>query len=373
MSQKIFSPRKGYQKLKVIGHGKYGVVYQIVELGTGQISAIKVIKKASPRSKNESQIISQLDHPNIIKKIDDWNEDDTSYLVMEYAELGNLKEYIYSRNKIEEDEVRDLFKQIINGVEYAHRHKICHRDLKLENIVFCKDQDSPRGKRVVIIDWGFATSFSYATLHESFCGTPHYIAPEILTGQRYVGPEVDIWSLGVILYFLLTKHFPFKGDTLNEIRYKIYSGHPVMNPTWSVGLKNLLSRLLSRNSCDRILVQDIIDHPWMTPNVLEDNHIQKIESLVEWKRIYYRGEFIFNDKPRRLIRPRLSATWRGENKQQSEDTSDIIIRQVSSLSEEESSDGESEGCRKGNPPFSPEKSRVRKKKTWLSRLFRKLT
>ncbi len=296
-SQKIVSPRGEYQKIRIIGHGKYGEVCQILDLRNGQISAIKVMANANFSSQNESRIIERMNHPNIIKKLDDWNEDKVYYLVTEYADLGDLKEYIISKNKIEEDEARDIFKQIVNGMKYAHQHLICHRDLKLENIVLFKDDDSPRGRRIAIIDWGLATSFSYLSLRESFCGTLPYLAPEMLNKQKYIGPEVDIWSLGVVLYYILTKHFPFGGKDINSIKYEIYSGHSPILSTWSSELKDLLSKLLATNSDDRINVRDILEHPWIT-----EKSIGEIPNPNprHWKRIYQDGVFFLDSKSDKL-------------------------------------------------------------------------
>lgn len=316
-SDKIVSPRREYQKIRIIGHGKYGEVCQILDLGNGQISAIKVMENANLSSRNEPRIIERMDHPNIIKKLDDWNKDNVYYLVTEYADLGDLKEYIISKNKIGEDEVRDIFKQIVNGMKYAHQNLICHRDLKLENIVLFKDDDSPRGKRIAIIDWGLATSFSYLSLRESFCGTLPYTAPEILNKQQYIGPEVDVWSLGIVLYFILTKHFPFGRKDINSIKYKIYFGHSPIPSTWSPELKDLLSKLLAINANDRINVQDILDHPWITEVLINVPN----QGPRRWKRIYQDGVFFVDSK---LDLSDLSDKLEGNSR----NSKDIITRDV---------------------------------------------
>ncbi len=315
----MVSPRGEYKKLKTVGRGKFGKVCQAVDLETGQISAIKIMKNSDPSSRNESRIIGKMDHPNIIKKLDDWNEGEVYYLSMEYADLGNLKEYIISKNKIQECEARDIFKQIVDGLKYAHQQLICHRDLKLENIVIFEDEGSPSGRKMSIIDWGLSTSFSYLSLRSSFCGTLPYLSPEMLSKEQYIGPEVDIWSLGVILYFILTKHYPFKGKDVNSIKYEIYSGHSPILPAWSSELKDLLSRLLAVDTDDRIRTRDISDHPWIKEN-FGDNNIQQIpvELLEGWKRIYQDGEFFLDSESSKSIQSEIK----------DRNSRDIIIRNV---------------------------------------------
>lgn len=364
----ISSPRGTYQRLGQIGLGKSSTVYKIRNLETGEIAAMKIVENPSPRDKNEPKIMAKLIHPNIVKKIDDWDRVGMSYLVMEYADLGNLRQHLASRNQLSENEARDIFQQIIAAIEYAHQQGICHRDLKAENIVVFTDKESPRGKRISVVDWGLASSFSYQKLLDSYCGTIRYSSPEILTKQRYIGPEIDAWSLGVILYLMMSNRFPFSGETSSSIQYNIYSHRLTMTKQWSPELKDLLYKLLLIDSSERIRVSKISSHPWM--NLLSSVENESVEGgsneflldPLKWSRIYNDGSFDPTTVQRIFIRSRNQKVWIGEN--------------ISSI--DSNSIGTSEDREKNEPSLDSSKNSKRKfffnrrRKNWLSRNFKRL-
>ena len=182
------------------------------------------------------------------------------YLVLEYADNGELFEHISARGRLEEEEAMKYFRQILSAVGYCHSFNICHRDLKPENILMSKDGD------VKIADFGMAA------LHQSpdhklktSCGSPHYAAPEIIRGATYRGDKVDIWSLGVILYATLAGRLPFDveggRDFLQPLLAKIRKGAYEMPPEFSGEAQSLIFRILQVNPRDRINLSQIWRHP----------------------------------------------------------------------------------------------------------------
>lgn len=187
-----------------LGEGTTGKVKLAYHKETGQQVAIKIIPKISfdqrpdlqLKVQREIAIMRLVDHPNILKLIDVLESGRHLYIILEYAEQGELFDYLVSNRFLAEDVAIEFFRQIVIALEYLHKRGICHRDLKPENILL----DSCA--RIKIADFGFAR-WVKSSLTETSCGSPHYAAPEIIRGQPYDGKIADIWSLGVILYALL--------------------------------------------------------------------------------------------------------------------------------------------------------------------------
>jgi serine/threonine protein kinase len=187
-----------YHILKKIGNGKFGLVKLGENKKTHQKVAIKIIDKSflNVVDKNsiitEAEVMTYLRHPNVIQLYEVIENEKEICMVMEYAAGGDLHDYVCKSKgkKLKENEAKRLFHQIISGVSYCHRHYIVHRDLKAENIFLDEFQN------VKIGDWGFSSEFHPGSKMETYCGSLDYAAPEILSGVAYVGPEVDIWSLG---------------------------------------------------------------------------------------------------------------------------------------------------------------------------------
>lgn len=133
---------------------------------------------------------------------------------MEYIEGPSLFAYIKNKNprRLSEDDARNIFINLLNGLNYCHKHAICHRDIKLENILIDR-----KIKRAKFIDFGFSTNFPIDKKVKMFCGTPSYMAPEIVARTEYAGGPADIWAMGVLLFAMLTGKFPFKGTTDKEV------------------------------------------------------------------------------------------------------------------------------------------------------------
>jgi carbon catabolite-derepressing protein kinase len=176
-------------------------------------------------------------------------------MVLEYAG-GELFDYIVAHGKMQEDEARRFFQQMLCAVEYCHRHKIVHRDLKPENLLLDENLD------VKIADFGLSNIMTDGNFLKTSCGSPNYAAPEVIGGKLYAGPEVDVWSCGVILYVLLVGRLPFDHEHIPTLFAKIARGS-YMVPTWmSPGAANLIKKMLVVNPVQRATIEDIRQDPW---------------------------------------------------------------------------------------------------------------
>ncbi|MBA0831568.1 hypothetical protein Goarm_016027 [Gossypium armourianum] len=154
-------------------------------------------------------------HPHIIRLYEVIETTTKIFIVTEYAESGDLFDYIVQKRRLKEDEARKLFQQIISGVEYCHRCMVVHRDLKPENLLLDSNFN------VKIADFGFSNIMRDGHFLKTSCGSPNYAAPEIVSGKLYAGPEVDAWSCGVILYALLSGTLPFEDESFHNLYKKI--------------------------------------------------------------------------------------------------------------------------------------------------------
>jgi len=191
-----------------LGSGTTGKVKLVEKKGTFKEYAVKIIKKSlfdlkpdlHRKIRREVALLKLLEHPNILK-IEDFCEDSKHFFIfLEYAEGGELFDYVIQRQSLPEEESLRIFRQLVYGLEYLHNRSICHRDLKPENILL------DRFNQVKIADFGFARWMPEDIANTS-CGSPHYAAPEVIKGLRYDGRNADVWSLGVILYALLSVCF----------------------------------------------------------------------------------------------------------------------------------------------------------------------
>ncbi|ORY83780.1 kinase-like domain-containing protein [Protomyces lactucae-debilis] len=207
------------------------------------------------RVEREIQYLKLLRHPHIIKLFEVINTPTDIIMVIEYA--GNeLFDYIVKRGKMGEQEGRRFFQQIISAVEYCHRHKIVHRDLKPENLLL-DDQFN-----VKIADFGLSNFMTDGNFLKTSCGSPNYAAPEVISGKLYAGPEVDVWSCGVILYVMLCGRLPFDDEFIPTLFKKINGGIYNLPSYLSSGAKSLLQKMLVVNPMNRITIEGIRDHAW---------------------------------------------------------------------------------------------------------------
>ncbi|XP_020292870.1 serine/threonine-protein kinase MARK2-like isoform X3 [Pseudomyrmex gracilis] len=259
-----------YKLLKTIGKGNFAKVKLAKHVPTGKEVAIKIIDKTqlNPGSLQklfrEVRIMKMLDHPNIVKLFQVIETEKTLYLVMEYASGGEVFDYLVLHGRMKEKEARAKFRQIVSAVQYCHQKKIIHRDLKAENLLLDSEMN------IKIADFGFSNEFTPGNKLDTFCGSPPYAAPELFQGKKYDGPEVDVWSLGVILYTLVSGSLPFDGSTLRELRERVLRGKYRIPFYMSTDCENLLKKFLVLNPTKRASLESIMKDKWMNVGYEDD-------------------------------------------------------------------------------------------------------
>ncbi|OJJ05362.1 hypothetical protein ASPVEDRAFT_55267 [Aspergillus versicolor CBS 583.65] len=270
--------RQQYRVLQQLGKGHFATVYLCVERATGTQYAVKMFEKRSgdsQKSQNESLmqeigLLMSVSHRNLLCLKDTFDESDGVYLVLELAPQGELFNMIISKQKFTENETRHIFLQLFEGLKYLHDRGIVHRDIKPENILVADDKLS-----VKLGDFGLAKIIGEDSFTTTLCGTPSYVAPEILqeTRRRKYTKAVDIWSLGVVLYICLCGFPPFSDELYTPenpytLAQQIKLGRfDYPSPYWdSVGdpALDLIDRMLTVDVDKRITVDECLEHPWLT-------------------------------------------------------------------------------------------------------------
>uniref|UniRef100_A0A8D3BI37 non-specific serine/threonine protein kinase n=1 Tax=Scophthalmus maximus TaxID=52904 RepID=A0A8D3BI37_SCOMX len=246
-----------YRLLKTIGKGNFAKVKLARHTLTGREVAIKIIDKTqlNPTSLQKRRHISLCCFS--VKLFEVIETEKTLYLVMEFASGGEVFDYLVAHGRMKEKEARAKFRQIVSAVEYCHQKRIVHRDLKAENLLLDADMN------IKIADFGFSNEFKLGSKLDTFCGSPPYAAPELFQGKKYDGPEVDVWSLGVILYTLVSGSLPFDGQNLKELRERVLRGKYRIPFYMSTDCENLLKKLLVLNPGKRGSLQQIMKDRWM--------------------------------------------------------------------------------------------------------------
>ncbi|XP_043461258.1 serine/threonine-protein kinase MARK2-like isoform X5 [Leptopilina heterotoma] len=272
-----------YKLLKTIGKGNFAKVKLAKHVPTGKEVAIKIIDKTqlNPGSLQklfrEVRIMKMLDHPNIVKLFQVIETEKTLYLVMEYASGGEVFDYLVLHGRMKEKEARAKFRQIVSAVQYCHQKKIIHRDLKAENLLLDSEMN------IKIADFGFSNEFTPGNKLDTFCGSPPYAAPELFQGKKYDGPEVDVWSLGVILYTLVSGSLPFDGSTLRELRERVLRGKYRIPFYMSTDCENLLKKFLVLNPTKRASLENIMKDKWMNTGYEDDELKPYLEPEPDYK------------------------------------------------------------------------------------------
>ena len=180
------------------------------------------------------------------------------YMVMEFVPGGELFDFIVSNGRLSEPRARTMFQQLVSGVEYCHQHMVVHRDLKPENLLLDAEQ------QLRIADFGLSNVMKDGDFFKTSCGSPNYAAPEVISGKLYAGPEVDVWSCGVILYALLCGSLPFDDENIPNLFKKIKGGIFTLPGHMSDDIKDLISRMLVVDPLQRITIPEIRRHRWFT-------------------------------------------------------------------------------------------------------------
>ena len=291
-----YSDITNYEFKKDIGEGNFGKVKLGIFKPTGEEFAIKVLNKEKIRKKmknlalRENEIITKLNHINIVLVycIIDTKED--YYIIMEYCKLGELFDYIVKYKRLGENESANFFYQLINGVEYIHSQGIAHRDLKPENLLLTED------KTLKIIDFGLSHEFEEEEFLKTKCGSPSYAAPEIISKPNYNGFKIDIWCCGIILYAMLCGYLPFDGDDDAEnnnvkLFQNILECEPELPDFLSNISKNLIMCILNPDPEKRITIEQIKKHPFY----LKGKRLCKIDYSLKEKEIMKTKESFYKN------------------------------------------------------------------------------
>ncbi|OMJ75498.1 hypothetical protein SteCoe_25347 [Stentor coeruleus] len=255
-----------------IGYGSYGEVWICDHIRSKEKRAVKIIDKLWLSSElidkksvlNEVDILKTLDHPNILKIFEYFEDERYYYIVMEYCPEGDLFDELEKVNKYDEDSAAKIMSQIFSAVSYIHNKNIVHRDIKLENILI---SSRDKNLHIKLIDFNIAT-FNIGKRLSKFTGTSFYIAPEVI--KENYDEKCDVWSCGVIMFLLLTGKFPFDGSSREEILSKISQVNlnlkSVIMENISPAAKNLLELILMKNPKSRYTAKQALEHPWIRVN-----------------------------------------------------------------------------------------------------------
>ncbi|KAM5168998.1 sperm motility kinase 2B-like [Callospermophilus lateralis] len=250
--------RDQYEVLRDIGQGGFGQIKLARHCLTGAQVAVKVLQKKGKKLQvlSELNMMKSLEHPNVIQLFQVIETHGNIYLVMEHADGGELLDQV-PLGGMQEEEARRLFREVVYAVAYCHDKGMVHRDLKPKNIML------DANGHIKLIDFGFSTWVTPGQKLKDFWGTLSYIAPEIIQRQAYEGPPVDIWSLGVTLYFMLTGKLPFMGSTRKETVRQIVLGLYPDPPHVSLAARMLIYQMLTLDPRKRPTAKQILRHIWL--------------------------------------------------------------------------------------------------------------
>jgi serine/threonine protein kinase len=279
-----------FQLMERIGEGAYAKVRKAVHVKTKEIYAVKIIDREklidvhqTRQVEREIQVMLQMNHPGLIQLQTVLETPERWYMVLEYASGGELFEMLTTKGPFDEDTARNYFHQLVDAIDYMHERRAAHRDLKPENILF--DHQG----RLKVADFGFSiVANSQIGQLRSKCGTPSYAAPELFNPDSYAGPPADIWSMGVVLFAMLTGRLPFEGRTVDQLAEAIKRGnvkYPTNMPSDAV---DLLRNIFVVDPAKRYRMSQIRDHPWFAksycPTVAiptTNETLRRIESVAE--------------------------------------------------------------------------------------------
>ena len=303
---------KFYKYGRLLGKGAFGKVNLGLHTLTGRLVAIKSINKEKIKNerqkkkiKQETTIMETLSKSkNIVKIFETYETKKHICIVMEYICAGDLLTYIKKRSKLTEPVAQFIFKQIILGIKYIHDNNIIHRDIKLDNILLDLDNN------IKICDFGVSRTVNKDDIMFEQCGTPAYIAPEILINKGYEGFGVDIWSAGVVLYAMLSGTVPFKGNNLKELHNLIINGDYKEVKGISREAEDLIKRILEVDPNKRIKTEEILNHPWLknldfnfwkNQNLFTNaEYVLLAKSNVDYRNIAFKEDMIENFDIRNL-------------------------------------------------------------------------
>ena len=252
-----------------IGQGSFAVVKLCKNRKTGEEVAIKIIDKKNARAvedlQTEAEVMAKIQHPNVIRVYQIFENATKCYMVQEYVSGGELFDRIIDKDHFSEVEAVGVLQQILAAMQYLHSCGIVHRDIKPENLLYkTKSADSP----IMLADFGLAKVLANGQEMHTMCGTPGYVAPEILGGKAGYTSAVDIWSIGVVAYILLCGFPPFYDESTPALVQQILSGkYDFPSPFWdqvSENAKSFVRFLLNTDPASRPTAEQALAHPWIT-------------------------------------------------------------------------------------------------------------
>ncbi|KRX24724.1 5'-AMP-activated protein kinase catalytic subunit alpha-2 [Trichinella nelsoni] len=251
-----------------INEWKLGKTIVLVNEVNGVNAAVKIVSREKmkrlrmvDKARREIENLRLLRHPHIVQLYEVHALPFDIVMIMEYVSGGDMCQYLCQHGKLPEHEARRFFQQLISAVDYCHRHKVVHRDLKLENLLL------DAKKNIKLTDFGLSNYLKDGVLLRTNCGSLCYAAPELLYHHYYAGPEVDIWSCGIVLYVLLCGHFPFQDDRMMALCKKITTGAFKIPKYFGKSVSNLICKILNVHPMERATAETIMAHPWFTRNV----------------------------------------------------------------------------------------------------------
>jgi len=263
-------------RAETIGSGGFAKVKKARHKLTGERVAIKVMDKAKLAATNdlervalEISALKDLNHQHISQLYFVHETETHYYLVLEFAHGGELFDYIVARERCKENEAREFFRQIVKALAYCHMHGIAHRDLKPENLLLDKKSN------IKLIDFGLIARPSdlYKDLLTTCCGSAAYAAPELIRGEKYIGPKADMWSLGILLYALLCGFLPFDDENTQHLYKLIQKGLYEIPPWLSADSQKIIGALLKHRPDSRLTMDQLLKHPWL----LKDTDLDRID------------------------------------------------------------------------------------------------
>lgn len=285
-----------YRVVNLIGKGAFGKVLLCEHRLTGKKVAIKAIPKAQLQNQRsqkkvfqEVYILRKIKSRYVIKILEVFESDKNFLMVLEYAGGGDLLHYVRDKGKLKEEEAKKIFKQIVQGALVIHEAGILHRDFKLDNILIDSSYST-----IKICDFGVSKIVKPGEIIMDQCGTPAYLAPEIIKNEGYEGYTVDIWSIGIVLYTMICGTIPFRATNISDLHKVILSGVFDIPNEVSETAKDLLRKMIVVEPSERCSLQDVLTHPWFMvknvkdvdktipqfcPRILKENNPEEIREI----------------------------------------------------------------------------------------------